>query len=170
MLILANISYTITFLLLAYTTFVSHVSHQIAKKFLEKRFSEIPFISPIHEGLIIYDDIMEASTFSDQCSKCATIIAPKDFVMCHAEGCIPVRFFHSQCIPESANRSMYICEVCDPLSRQDFCHKANCAQPFNDNCLECRHPGCRRYIHRECLTDGKQYMSWSCGICTVAVV
>ena len=107
---------------------------QIAKKFMAKRYSEIPMISPIHEGLLIYDEIMEASTFSDQCSKCAKIIAPRDFVMCHSEHCEPIRFFHAHCIPTGTARDQYVCEVCDPSTRQDYCFRSNCTRPFTDDC------------------------------------
>ena len=139
---------------------------QLARRHLSGQ--ELKNISIIQEGFIIYDEIMMASTFSSQCGKCGYKISPKDLVICHESKCSPIRMFHNKCI--NGDRLNFVCALCDPSKRDDFCFKTNCEERFDNNSLECRHPGCRRFIHRNCLSSGDQYVTWDCGICTVAVI
>ena len=109
-----------------------------------------------------------ASTFESQCGKCGFKIAPRELVICHQAKCIPIRMFHQKCI--AGNPVNFNCSLCDPDKRDDFCFKNNCLDKFDNDSLECRHSGCRRFIHRKCLPLGDQYVTWDCGICTVSVI
>ena len=128
-------------------------------------------ISPTQEGAIIAADILENSTLQDQCSKCGYDIKSDDLVPCIGSKCGTLgrgKYFHKKCLPQEADYSKYLCEICDPKTRQDFCQKPLCKRPYNASCLECRH-NCKRYIHRECIQGGLYIENWYCGVCQIAV-
>ena len=116
-------------------------------------------------------DILENSTLQDQCSKCGYDIKSDDLVPCIGSKCGTLgrgKYFHKKCLPQEADYSKYLCEICDPKTRQDFCQKPLCKRPYNASCLECRH-NCKRYIHRECIQGGLYIENWYCGVCQIAV-
>ena len=151
------------YILLRHISVISFSSSffKFAKRYLEH--ADMLDIDPETDGPAIAADIVDCSSLTTECIKCAKKCdGSQPFRICESSY-NPARHFHMRCILQAQIvDSVFKCQICDPTKREEYCFK--CGGKPDNTILNCKDM-CQSFIHKACLPLGMEV--YRCGICMI---
>ena len=106
-------------------------------------------IDPECHGPAIAAEIVDCSSLTTECIKCAKKCdGSEPFRICEGS-CNPARHLHMQCISQAQIVDhVFKCQICDPTKREEYCFK--CGGKPDNTILNCKDM-CESFIQKACL-------------------
>ena len=120
-------------------------------------------IEPETHGPAIAVEILDCSSITTECIKCAKKCdGSEPFRICEGS-CNPARHFHMRCLTQAQIvDGVFKCQICDLTKREEYCFK--CGGKPNNTILNYKDM-CESIIHKACLPQGMDV--YRCGICMI---
>ena len=125
------------------------------------KHADMSDIDPECHGPAIVAEIVDCSSLTTECIKCAKKCDVSEPIRICEGSCNPVRHFLMRCISQAQIvNGVFKCQISEPTKRDEYCFK--CRGKLDNTILNCKDM-CESFIHKACLPLSMEV--YRCGIC-----